>query len=89
MKTFCVINQFADKNFSVWDMNYASGTLVGIYPVANFEHGKHKSPDVNHISGMVVNLNAVAQGERSANNNENPCRNVGKQVFQGDSQTGR
>jgi len=65
-----------------------AGALVGIHPVADLQQREHENADVDHVPRLRTHLDAIAHAERLANNDEQPPRQVGDRVLQGDGQAG-
>ena len=68
-------------------MDYPSGTLIGIHPVANLQQCKLEKPQINYVTRMLANLNPVTQVKRFARQDKYPAGDIGKHILQCNGQT--
>lgn len=69
-------------------MDHSARALVRLHPVIDLQDGEFKGADIYHVPGMFADLDAIAGLERLSPDDEEPAGEVGKDVTQGDGQTG-
>src|SRR5210317_895905 len=87
LEPLAVIGQNFIENLAIWDVDNASGALVGVDPVANLHQAEHKDTLVNDISTMVAKLDSIANLERLPPEYEGPPGEIDQWSLQGNGQT--
>ncbi len=78
-----------DEHFAVGDMHDSPSVLVRTDPVADLREGEPENRQVDNVSRVNPDLDAVRRGEGPPPDNEHPSHQVHQRDFQGDSQAGR
>ena len=70
-------------------MDDPPGTLVSMDPVSDLQEGKLEEADVDHIPGLLPDLNPIAHAKWFTGEDKDPPCNIGERILQGDGQSGR
>ena len=77
------------EQIAVWDVNDATGRLVGVDPVAYFEHREPKRTNVDDVTSYIMDLDSVANLERATEHDEQPASEIEKHIGQSNGETRR
>ncbi len=72
----------------VGDVDDPAGALVGVDPVADFHQDEFEQVDVDHVPGLLADLDSVAEAEGLSPDDENPAEEIAERVFERDGKPG-
>jgi hypothetical protein len=81
LEAFTVVSQHVTYDHSVGNIDNAPSALIGIDPIADLHETELKNANVDYVAAKLSDLNAVADGERTPPDNENPSHQPGDEIL--------